>query len=101
MRKPRLLYLGTVVVTTSALAAGCGRSTSSRAEPVAIRGNSLVLIEARSDKVIGDIAVGEDPTRVVYGQGAFWVVSPEAGIVDRVDVGTKAATRFHIGKHPY
>ena len=83
------------------LAGGCRGSGSSRAEPVEIRGNSLVLIDARSDEVIGDVAVGRDPTRVVYGQGAFWVVSPEAGIIVRVEADTKAATRFHIGEHPF
>ena len=95
------LRLACVILVAGMLAGGCRGSTSSRAEPVEIRGNSLVLIDARSDEVIGAAAVGRDPTRIVYGQGAFWVVSPEAGIVVRVDADTKAATRFHIGEDPY
>jgi DNA-binding beta-propeller fold protein YncE len=98
---PRLLRLGFVLLATCALATACRGSGSSRAEPLEIRGNSLVLIDARSGAVIGDVPVGRDPTRVAYGQGALWVVSPEAGIVVRVDVDTKAATRFRIGKDPY
>jgi streptogramin lyase len=51
--------------------------------------------------VIADVPVARDATRVAYGGGAFWVVSSEAGVVVRVDLETKAATRFHIGKDPY
>jgi len=59
------------------------------------------LIDARSDDVIADVAVAKDPMRVVYGQGAFWVVSPHAGVVTRVDARTKTSTRFHIGQEPF
>jgi streptogramin lyase len=95
-----LVHLGFVVLATCALATACRGGSSSRAEPE-IRGNSLALIDANSNEVIGDVAVGRDSTRVVYGQGAFWVVSPDAGVVARVDAHTKAATRFHIGEDPY
>ena len=96
-----LLHLGAVVLATCALATACRGSASARTESVPIHGNSLVLIDARSAKVIADVPVGRDSTRVAYGQRAFWVVSPDAGIVVRVGVDSKAATRFHIGKAPY
>jgi streptogramin lyase len=98
IRSPWLKF-GLVVLALGALASGCRGSTWSR--PQEIRGNSLVLIDARSAEVIGDVPVGRDPTRLAYGEGAFWVVSPEAGIVVRVDADTKDATRFHIGQDPY
>jgi YVTN family beta-propeller protein len=101
MHSPWLLHLGSVVLVTGALATGCRGSASSHAEPVKIRGNSLVLVDAKSAKVIADVPVGRNPTRVAYGQGAFWTVSPDAAIVVRVDLDTKAATRFHIGERPY
>src|SRR5919198_1335607 len=97
---PTLPYFGLVALTTCALATAC-QGGSSRVEPVQIRGNSLALIDPKSDEVVADVPVGKDPTRVAYGDGAFWVVSPEAGIVVRVDAETKAAKRFHIGKDPY
>jgi YVTN family beta-propeller protein len=96
LRRASLLRLGSVLLATCALAAACGHS-----KPVRIRGNSLVLIDASSARVIADVPVGRDPTRVAYGQGAFWVVSPNAGTIVRVDVDTKATARFHIGKDPY
>jgi len=101
MRSPWLLQLGSLVLATGAFATGCRGGASSRAEPPEIRGNSLVLIDARSGDVFADVAVGRNPTRVTYGRGAFWVVSPDAGIVVRIDAGTKAATRLHIGKDPF
>ena len=96
-----LLHLGAVVLTTCALATACRGSASSRAEPIQTRGNSLLLIDARSAKVVADVPVGRDSTRIAYGGRAFWVVSPDAGTVVRVDVDRKAATRYHIGKAPY
>jgi YVTN family beta-propeller protein len=98
---PGLLRFGSVVLAACALATACRGSSSSRAGPVRIRGNSLVLVDASSNKVIADVPVARDPTRVAYAQDAFWVVSPEAGIVVRVDIDTKAAERFHIGEDPY
>src|ERR687888_49172 len=97
---PTLPYFGLVALTICALAPAC-QGGSSRVEPVQIRGNSLALIDPKSDEVVADVPVGKDPTRVAYGDGAFWVVSPEAGIVVRVDAETKTAKRFHIGKDPY
>ena len=93
MRKACLL-----VLAACALATACG---STHAKPVAIQANSLALVDAKSNDVVADVPVGRDPTRVAYGQGAFWVVSPEAAVVVRVDAKTKAATRFRIGEHPF
>jgi streptogramin lyase len=101
MRGRRLLHLGFVGLAICALTSGCRGNGSSRAEPVEIRGNSLALIDAKSDEVIADVPVSRNSTRVAYGRGAFWVVSPDSGIVVRVAVATKAATRLHIGKDPY
>ena len=101
MRSGRLLHLGFVGLAIYALTTGCRGSGSSRAEPAEVRGNSLALIDARSEDVIADVAVGRYPTRVVFGGGAFWVVSPDSAIVVRLAVATKTATRFHIGKDPY
>jgi streptogramin lyase len=92
------MRLGLMVLAIGALATACG---GSEAKPPQIRGNSLALIDADSAKVIADVPVGTDPTRVAYGQGAFWVVSSGAGVVVRVDADTKTATRFHIGKDPF
>jgi streptogramin lyase len=98
MRSARLLHLCCVILATCALATACG---SSQAEPVKIHGNSLALVDARSNEVIADVPVGRDPTRVAFGQGAFWVVSPDAGSVLRVDAKKKAALRFRIGEEPF
>src|ERR1051326_110353 len=101
MRSPRFLQLGSLILAVGALATGCRGGSASQARPPEVRGNSLALIDASFAGVIADVAVGRNPTRVVYGRGAFWVVSPDAGTVVRVDGDTKAATRFHIGEDPF
>jgi streptogramin lyase len=98
MRSACLLPVCCVALAASALTTACG---SSRAKPVAIHANSLALVDARSNEVIADVPVGRDPTRVAYGQGAFWVVSPDVGIVVRVDAKTKEAVHFRIGEEPF
>ena len=101
MRSRRPLHLGLVGLAICALTGGCRGGGSSRAEPVEMRGNSLALIDATSDDVVADVAVGRYPTRVVFGREAFWVVSPDSGVVVQVAVTTNAGRRFHIGKDPY
>ena len=101
MRASPLPQLAALALAACALATACGGGGSSRAEPVKIRGNSLVLIDEASAKVVADVPVGRNPARIAYGQGAFWVLSPDARTVVRVDADTKTATRFHLGAEPY
>jgi DNA-binding beta-propeller fold protein YncE len=98
MRNACLLHLWCLILAACGLATAC---ESSGPKPVAIRGNSLALVDPRSNDVIADVPVGRAPTRVAYGQEAFWVVSPEAGVVVRVDAETKRAARFRIGEDPF
>src|ERR671934_1266845 len=97
---PTLPYFGLVALATCALATAC-QGGSSRAEPVQIRGNSLALIDPKSDEVVADVPVGKDPTRVAYGDGAFWVVSPEAGDVVRLGAGNKNPEGLPHRQDPY
>jgi streptogramin lyase len=101
MRASLLLHVGALALAASALATACGGGASSGAAPVKIRGDSLVLIDEASATVVADVQVGRNPARIAYGQGAFWVLSPDARTVVRVDANTKTATRFHIGEEPY
>ena len=92
------MRLGSIVLAICVLATACG---GREAKPPQIHGNSLVMIDASSAEVIGDVPVGRDPTRLAYGKAAFWVVSPETGVVVRVDSDDKATERFRIGKDPF
>ena len=48
-----------------------------------------------------DIDLGANPTAVAAGSGAVWVASEEAGIVFRVDPGTRAVTAsIGVGRGP-
>jgi DNA-binding SARP family transcriptional activator len=49
-------------------------------------GSSVWRVDARSDRLVGTIAVGAHPTGVAVGAGAVWVASSD-GTVERIDPG--------------
>jgi DNA-binding beta-propeller fold protein YncE len=63
--------------------------------------NSVALVDAARDAVVAHVRVAYHPTRIAYGAGAFWVLSPEARTVTRVDPRTRDAKRFRIGELPW
>lgn len=69
-------------------------------EPVAIASNSLVLIDPDENRVVDAVPLGGRPTRLAYGEGAFWVVAPEVRQVVRVDE-EGGTSRFDVGVEPY
>jgi hypothetical protein len=67
-------------------------------------GSSVWRVDARSDRLVGSIAVGAHPTGVAAGSGAVWVGSAD-GTVARIDpsaaqgVGAVVAT-IRVGGTP-
>ena len=95
--RPTLALLSLVAV---GLLSGCGGGRSHSAPP--IHGNLLFLVDAKHADVADAVAVCDGPSRLAYGDGAFWVVCPESRTVVRVDAKPDAeTTRFHVGKEPY
>jgi streptogramin lyase len=97
------------VVAGAAVAAGAALLVlgSAEEEPedlratIAARRDSLVLLDLDEGRPLGDVALGVEPSRLAYGEGAFWVAAPEDGLVMRVDEQARTATRFIVGEEPY
>jgi streptogramin lyase len=92
---------GVVVIAAAIALAAVALSGDEEAnEPVAIVSNSLVLIDPEENRVVDAVPLGGRPTRLAYGEGAFWVVAPEVRQVVRVDE-EGGTSRFDVGAEPY
>jgi DNA-binding SARP family transcriptional activator/streptogramin lyase len=88
LRRPlRLILLGALLAAGAAVAAGVELSGGSRA--VAVRPNSVVVIDPKSRRIVGDVPVGMGPLAVVAGDGAVWVANAADGTISRIDPRTR------------
>ncbi len=63
--------------------------------------NSVVAIDARTDRVVGRIPVGARPGGIAFGSGSLWVSNLDDRTVSRVDPGAlRTARTFSIGDIP-
>jgi YVTN family beta-propeller protein len=95
-RRRRLMYAGSaligvlaaaVAIPVFALGQGSGGSNANVAP------NSLAVIDAHSNRVIGAVPVGVLPSAVAGGPGAIWVANIDDRTVSRVDPGSLSGQR--------
>jgi YVTN family beta-propeller protein len=55
--------------------------------------NAVGIIDPRSDKLVGEVAVGAGPEGVAVGEGAVWVANFENGTISQIDPGTRRPVR--------
>src|SRR5262249_13592974 len=59
----------------------------------AARGNTLVEIDPRTNRVVGSVPVGARPDAVAAAAGSLWVSNLDDGTVSRVNPRTDAVSR--------
>ena len=63
--------------------------------------NSLAVIDAASNKVVGSVQVGIRPAAVATGEGSVWVANTEDETVSRIDALTRELIRtIPVGDTP-
>jgi DNA-binding beta-propeller fold protein YncE len=85
----RLGALGVVVAVTLCVGAGSGAS-----------GPSAVVLSSSTGRTVVTARLGGKPTRIVWGEGAFWVVTPVSGAVVRIEPSGSVQRRSFRGE-PY
>jgi DNA-binding SARP family transcriptional activator len=75
-----------------------GESASTRA--VRVAPNSVVRIDARSNRVVADVPVGLTPTSISAGAGAVWVLNADDQTLSKIDPRTNRAQTFGSGGVP-
>ena len=64
-------------------------------------GDSLLVVDARSGRLVADTGVGATPTGVAAGEGAYWVTNADGHSVSRIDTGTTAVVEtITVGNGP-
>ena len=56
--------------------------------------DSVAAIDAKTNRVVRDIPVGNTPTAVAVGAGSVWVLNSNERTVSRIDPATKAGRSF-------
>jgi serine/threonine-protein kinase len=84
-----------VLVAVAGLAAGLmiafGGSGSARAKPnLAVKPNTLVRIDSKTNKIADVIPVGRDPESLAYGGNTVWIYNNADNTVEGIDARTDA-----------
>jgi DNA-binding SARP family transcriptional activator/DNA-binding beta-propeller fold protein YncE len=85
LRPPAILIAAGTLVLVTALAALVFQLRDSGTPAEAIAPNSVAVIDAKTNELVGDVAVGSRPAAVAIGFGAVWVANADDGTVSRID----------------
>jgi DNA-binding beta-propeller fold protein YncE len=91
-RRTSLVLAAAGLVATVAVAAAFALDGGDRA-PLALRGNTLVRVDAETNSVSAVIDVGEKPAAVAVAGRTAWVYNLGDGSVSQVDTSTNAVRR--------
>jgi YVTN family beta-propeller protein len=87
-----LIAAGGALLLAAIAAAAIGLSGGSRAR-VNVAPNSVAVIDARSDNVVGAVGVGARPGGVAFGSGSVWVANADDQTVSRINPTTLQTVR--------
>ena len=98
--RSRLVMAGALVAVLVATALVAVRIGNRGSGVAAIAANSLGLIQATSNELVGQLPLEARSGQVATGEGAVWVASEE-GTVSRVDAATRQVVqRITVGRDP-
>jgi class 3 adenylate cyclase len=88
-RRTRLALAAAALIVAGAVVAGVLLATrAASAKPVRLLANSIVVIDAKSRKTVGDVPLGFTPTDVDAGGNKIWVLNGAAHTVTSIDPDT-------------
>ena len=93
-----LIATGVAVVLAAALTAGL--AARGHATAIRVQSDSLVAIDATTNRVVGDVLVGARPGAVAAAAGALWVGNLDEQTVSRVDRHRLRARAIPVGGSP-
>jgi len=99
-RGRRFVLLAAALGAVAAMAAVFAYVTRER--PITVPANSLGMIDPKTNKVIGHVAVGSRPDAIVVGPRSIWVanVGDRDRSLSRVDLKTRSVERIALDATP-
>jgi YVTN family beta-propeller protein len=89
----RALAVGGVLLFAAVLAAVIVELAGGGSVAVRVSPNSVAAIDTRSDRVVGQVAVGARPSAIAFGSGSLWVANLDDETVSRVNPTTLRTLR--------
>jgi YVTN family beta-propeller protein len=89
----RSLAVGGVLAVAAAAVAVAVAATGGASGTSRVPANSVAVIDARGDRLVGDIAVGASPSELSSGDGRLWVANLGDGTVSEIDPNTRQVLR--------
>ena len=86
--RPTLLLVGGALIVCAAVAAAIVVTTRGGAHLSLIAPNSLAVIDANTNRLVGQIAVGDRPSRLAVSNGTLWVLNGGDGTISEIDTKT-------------
>jgi YVTN family beta-propeller protein len=100
-RRNALLALTAGLLLVSAVAAIVAFRSNGASEPVALAGNSVVVIDPATNAVVGEVPVGGRPAAVAVGEGSVWVGNRDDATLLRIDPRSREVLRtIGLGAEP-
>jgi YVTN family beta-propeller protein len=98
----RLLVAGGILLLAAAIGAAALALTgdSGGASLASVAGNSVGVIDPRTNEITAQIPVGRTPTSVSSGEGSVWVLNADDQTISRIDPQTKGVQTFGTGTLP-
>jgi YVTN family beta-propeller protein len=98
-----LIAAGAVVLVAAAITVAVIELTGTRATPglASVAADSVGVIDPGTNRIVGQIPVGSDPSRIAFAPSGVWVVSEHDKTVTRIDPASRTALRtFSVGGPP-
>ena len=100
-RRRRIALIGGGVAVVAAAAAGTFLITRPPPSLPGVQPNSAGLIDAASDRIVGEVGIGTRPDAIAFGEGAVWVANTGDDAVSRIDPRTRLLVQtIDVGSAP-
>jgi ABC-type branched-subunit amino acid transport system substrate-binding protein len=96
----RLVLAGAALVAAAGISVAVLALTGESSALATPAPNSVVEIDAGSNKPVAQVVVGSNPTALGFDEGAVWALSADDQTITRIDRKSKAQKTFSIGTTP-
>ncbi|MGH3065367.1 MAG: BTAD domain-containing putative transcriptional regulator, partial [Gaiellaceae bacterium] len=88
-----VIVAGAALALAASIGVAVVLSSGHEAGLVAVAPNSVGVIEPETGRIVGQISVGNTPTRIVAGAGAVWVINADDRTISQIDPRTRRLVR--------
>lgn len=98
----RLIAIGAVLLLSASIAvAGIELTRGDSPGLSSVSANAVAAIDAKSNRLVAEVPVGNGPTSLAVGEGSVWVTNAQDGSVSRIDPRTSGVVqRIDVGGDP-